>query len=131
MNEASKPKEYPTRQEVEAWLSSIWSLADSVECQAEVLPEQGFVHNFGIRHTKGFRYVRFRPAGMCEFYGYWQPALSGPAPLLVHVPGYGAEISAHPDLVAAGYSVLHISPLGYSTPNGADETKKRGGVWPA
>ena len=54
----------------------------------------------------------------------------GPAPLLIHLPGYGAEMSAHPELVAAGYNVLHINPLGYATPNGPDETKVVNGAWP-
>ena len=36
----------------------------------------------------------------------------------------------HPELVGAGYNVLHVSPLGYSTPTGPDETKKRDGNWP-
>ena len=121
---------YPSRGEVDRWLDSIWDLVDATECPAELLADQGFTHNLGVRHTPGFQYVRFSPAGMSEFFGYWQPALSCPAPLLVHVPGYGAEMSAHPDLVAAGFNVLHISPLGYSTPRGADETKRRDGSWP-
>ena len=121
---------YPGRDEVDGWMDTIWDLADATECPAELLPEQGFVHHFGVRHLPGFQFVRFRPAGMVEFYGYWQPALSGPAPLLVHVPGYGAEMCAHPDLVAAGFNVLHISPLGYSTPQGADLAKQRDDNWP-
>ncbi|MCL5268968.1 MAG: acetylxylan esterase [bacterium] len=121
---------YPTRTEVDAWLESIMELAESTPCAAQLLPDHGFTHNLGIRHTKGYQYVRFAPAELDVFYGYWQPALSTPAPLLVHVPGYGAEMSAHPDLVAAGYNVLHISPLGYSTPKGADLARQRDGNWP-
>ena len=121
---------YPSRDEIDAWLDSIWELVDSTRCEAELLADQGFTHSLGVRHTPGFQYVRFSPVGMSEFYGYWQPALSSPAPLLVHVPGYGAEMSAHPDLVAAGFNVLHISPLGYSTPEGADKSKQRDGKWP-
>lgn len=121
---------YPTPDEVDAWLDSIWDLVEGTACPAELLDERGFTQNFGVRHMPGFQYVRFSPAGMSEFYGYWQPALSSPAPLLVHVPGYGAEMSAHPDLVAAGFNVMHVSPMGYSTPDGADETKQRDGEWP-
>ncbi len=121
---------YPTATEVDAWLDSIWQLADSMPCGAEPLAEQGFTHSLGIRHMHKFKYVRFSPAKLDDFFGYWQPALSGPAPLLVHVPGYGAEMSLHPDLVAVGYNVLHISPLGYSTPKGADESKKIENGWP-
>ena len=130
MNTELAAKSYPDKDEVDAWLDSIWDMAQAVECQVERLSDQGFTHNLGIRHTPGFQYVRFSPTSMSEFFGYWQPALSSPAPLLVHVPGYGAEMSVHPDLVAAGFNVLHISPLGYSTPKGADETKKREDTWP-
>ena len=121
---------YPSRGEVDCWLDSIWDLADATECPAELLTDQGFTHNLAVRHTPGFQYIRFSPAGMSVFFGYWQPALSCPAPLLVHVPGYGAEMDAHSGLVAAGFNVLHISPLGYSTPKGADEAKRRDGSWP-
>jgi cephalosporin-C deacetylase-like acetyl esterase len=130
MNRDSTAQPYPTRDEVDDWLDSIWGRGDPRGCKAEELSDQGFTHNLGIRHLPGFQYIRFSPARRSEFYGYWQPALSFPAPLVVHVPGYGAEMSAHPDLVAAGFNVLHISPLGYSTPHGAEEAKKRNGVWP-
>ena len=130
MIEDSLDRSYPDRSDVDTWLDSIWSLVHSVPFNAELLSDQGFSHNLGIRHTPGFQYVRFSPASMPEFYGYWQPSRSCPAPLLVHVPGYGAEMSAHPDVVAAGFTVLHISPLGYSTPKGADEKKQRDGDWP-
>lgn len=124
-------KDYPTPGEVDKWVESIWEMADSIKCDAEVLPENGFVFNLGIRHVKNeFRYVKFKPQGMDEFYGYWQPVMYGPAPLLIHTPGYGAEISTHPDLVALGYNVLHISPLGYATPHGPDESKQQDGTWP-
>ncbi|MCA9447299.1 MAG: acetylxylan esterase [Candidatus Omnitrophica bacterium] len=130
MSEKNLSSEYPAKEEVDAWLDSIWRTVEVTPCPAEILTDQGFTHNLGIRHTPGYQYVRFTPDSMSEFFGYWQPARSTPAPLLVHVPGYGAEMSAHPDLVAAGFNVLHISPLGYSTPNGADESKMRNGNWP-
>jgi len=50
--------------------------------------------------------------------------------VLLHLPGYGAEMSAHPELVADGYNVLHINPLGYATPHGPDQSKKRQDTWP-
>jgi cephalosporin-C deacetylase-like acetyl esterase len=122
--------DYPGPAEVDAWIDSVWALVDATDCPAERLDEPGFIHNLGIRHAHGFTYVRFSPARMPTFYGYWQPAAAQPAPLLLHVPGYNAEMSAHPDLVAAGFNVLHVSPLGYSTPSGADLTQQRGGIWP-
>jgi cephalosporin-C deacetylase-like acetyl esterase len=121
---------YPSEAEVDAWLDGIWQEAQATACEVELLDEQGFRAQFGVRHLKGCRYVRFAPQGMDAFYGYWQPAPSQPAPLLVHTPGYGAEISAHPDMVAQGYNVLHVNPLGYVTPTGPDETKRRGDSWP-
>ena len=122
---------YPSQVELNDWIESIWSLAESAEGEVEVLSSNGFSHSLGVNHVgQEFRYVLFRPKGLSPFYAYWQPAYSSPAPLLVHVPGYGAEISTHPDLVEQGYNVLHVSPLGYATPEGPDESKKRDGDWP-
>jgi cephalosporin-C deacetylase-like acetyl esterase len=121
---------YPTETEVDAWLEEIWQQATETDCKAEPLSEHGFGHQVGVRHVKGYQYVRFSPHGMDPFYGYWQPAPSGPAPLLIHTPGYGAEMSVHPDLVMQGYNVLHVNPLGYSTPMGANEAKKQNDTWP-
>jgi cephalosporin-C deacetylase-like acetyl esterase len=124
-------KYYPSREEVDKWVDSIWKLADSTHCKVEVLNSNGFSKSMGVNHvSEEFTYVKFIPERMDEFYGYWQPVMSGPAPLLFHVPGYGAEMSTHPDLVAQGYNVLHVSPLGFVTPEGPDESKKRNGNWP-
>lgn len=130
MTESPEFKFYPSETEVDVWLEDIWQEAQTTKFKAEPLDEQGFTKQFGIRHLKGCRYIRFSPEGMDTFYGYWQPAPSHPAPLLIHTPGYGAEMSAHPDLVARGYNVLHINPLGYVTPSGADETKAPDDQWP-
>lgn len=79
----------------------------------------------------GNRLMKFTPAGRRPFYGIWQPALRGPAPLVVHLPGYGAELSVHPDVNAEGYNVLQLSPLGYWTPDGFDDSLRRAsGDWP-
>lgn len=121
---------YPSSEEVDAWIQSIWKTSELVSCQSEPLRINGFSHSLGIHHAKGFQYVKFTREEEQVFYAYWQPARSGPAPLLVHVPGYGAEMSTHPELVAEGYNVLHISPLGYATPDGPDESKMQEGTWP-
>lgn len=124
-------KYYPIPEDVDKWVESIWKMANSIKCDVEVLSDNGFSFSFGIRHVKNeFRYVKFKPEGMEEFYGYWQPVMYGPAPLLIHTPGYSAEISTHPELVSQGYNVLHISPLGYTTPNGPNESKQRDNTWP-
>ena len=63
--------------------------------------------------------------------GLFQPALSQPAPLVVHVPGYGSEISLHPEIVSLGYNVLHVQPMGYMSPLGRNEEfLGRNGYWP-
>lgn len=130
-NEFKEFEEYPTPDEVDKWVASIWEMANSIKFEAELLPDNGFQFNLGIRHVKNeFRYVKFKAEGMSDFYGYWQPVMSGPAPLLFHTPGYGAEISTHPDLVALGYNVLHVSPLGYATPKGPNNDKVRDNTWP-
>ena len=122
---------YPSAEEIDAWVASVWELADATECKVEVTDENGYSHSLGVNHVgQEFRFVRFSPEGMDDFYGYWQPAASGPAPLLFHVPGYGAEMSTHPDLVSLGFNVMHVSPLGYATPQGPDESKMRNDAWP-
>lgn len=121
---------YPSHAEVDEWIDALWASAEASSCEVQRLDEQGYTHSFGVRHMPDHRYVEFCADGTDPFYGYWQPAPGGPSPLLVHVPGYGAEMSMHPDLVAEGYNVLHISPLGYSTPTGSDESKMRDGRWP-
>ncbi|MFP4382106.1 MAG: acetylxylan esterase [Candidatus Sumerlaeia bacterium] len=122
---------YPTEEEVDVWLEEIWMEACAMPCEVEIMHGPDNHHQYGIRHVQGQNYVRFQPDGEKPFYGYWQPAHSPGAPLLVHLPGYGAEMSIHPDLVAAGFNVLHVNPLGYATPKGADESLKRGAeAWP-
>ncbi|MGC9523187.1 MAG: alpha/beta hydrolase family protein [Anaerolineae bacterium] len=121
---------YPEPDEIDDLISDLWEEAASAPFEVEVLEEQGFRPALGLWHMRGFAYVRFEPEGMAPFYGYWQPAPSQPAPLLVHTPGYGAEMQIHPDLVARGYNVLHVNPLGYATPEGFDESKRMDDEWP-
>jgi cephalosporin-C deacetylase-like acetyl esterase len=121
---------YPDPATLDAWLDGIWQDGQQTAFEAELLEEQGFGPQVGVRHMRQATYVRFTPEGRAPFYGYWQPAASTPAPLLVHTPGYGAEMSVHPDLVAQGYNVFHINPLGYVTPSGRDESKLRDDNWP-
>src|SRR5690606_34112876 len=102
----------------------------AIPYKVTLLDQQGFDYPLSMAHMHGFRYVRFEPQGMHPFYAYWQPAPSQPAPLLVHTLGYCARIQAHPDLVAQGYNVLHVNPLGYATPQGADEALRAGESWP-
>ena len=122
---------YPKPKEVDDWVESIWDEGNKIKCRTEILNDNGFLNRLGVYHLRNeITYVKFDPEFEDVFYGFWQPAMSTPAPLLFHSPGYNADISMHPDLVAHGYNVLHVSPLGYTTPEGCDETKKRNGVWP-
>jgi cephalosporin-C deacetylase-like acetyl esterase len=130
-SELEEFKYYPSQKEVDDWVDEIWKDADKANCKVELMNQHEYGAFPGIRHIKGCRFVKFSIDKAYVFYAYWQSAPSGPAPLLVHVPGYGAEMSIHPDLVMQGYNVLHISPLGYTTPSGYNESKKSKDVcWP-
>jgi Acetyl esterase (deacetylase) len=122
---------YPSETERDLWISQIYNSARTNACSVEILPDSGIRNNFGTFHMSGNRLVKFSPSGERPFYGVWQPALCGPAPLVVHLPGYGAELSVHPDVNAEGYNVLNLSPLGYWTPNGfEDSLRMADGNWP-
>jgi cephalosporin-C deacetylase-like acetyl esterase len=114
---------YPQAQEVDEWIDALWQDARSSSAKAEKVEPAPELHpqiNYAVAS-----YIRHTPPTGVPFYSYWQPTYAKSAPLLVHLPGYGAQISMHPDLVLQGYHVLHISPLGYNTPNGPDVTLKK------
>lgn len=67
------------------------------------------------------KFVKIERAGRA-FYAYFQPCYNKSAPLAVHTPGYGTEMSMHPEL-AQYFHVLEISPMGYNTPSGKDHAK--------
>jgi cephalosporin-C deacetylase-like acetyl esterase len=124
---------YPTPRDVDTWCRNLVAKAWKSKIEARFLDIDGYGLNLGVRHTMGRAYVRFERPGADPYYGYWQPVpavKTGPVPLLVHLPGYGGEISAHPELVFLGYNVLHINPKGYCTPTGLDDSKKRGDGFP-
>ncbi|MBN1837350.1 MAG: acetylxylan esterase [Spirochaetales bacterium] len=131
-NRWQKPGQYPSPAQVDRWVEELWQRAAANPYGAEVVengPEwptqQGYPFQYGVRHNQGTCYVRFTPARGEAFYGFWQPSFRQPAPLLVHTPGYGAELSAHPEIVAQGYNVLHVNPLGYCTPEGINPARSR------
>lgn len=122
---------YPSKTERDIWISDILEDARSNASFAEAIPDNGLRNNFGTFHMFKNTLIKFSPQGRRPFYGIWQPALHGPAPLVVHLPGYGAELSHHPDVNAEGYNVLGLSPLGYWTPGGfEDSLRGEGGHWP-
>ena len=111
---------YPTPQEVDAWTDEIWAAAQApYTVTEEPLPETyiGPLQALGVA-----RFLRFETGGDF-FYALFQPALGGPRPLVVHTPGYGSEISLHPEIAFAGYNVLHIQPMGYMSPSGRNEER--------
>jgi len=123
--------QYPTTHEVDAWCRQLVREALEITPTVRMLDAPVYDFRLGVRHHTGATYLEFTDGSGERFYGFWQPVFGGgPAPLLVHLPGYGAEISAHPEFVAAGYNVLHVNPLGYGTPSGPDETKVSDGNWP-
>lgn len=122
---------YPDTAQVDAW-------CESLLYKSAKLPADGtFTEDMPVRHSFGNgpnalinRYVRFVMPDHV-FYGYWQPAMKQPAPLLVNLPGYGGYISMHPQIHDDGYHILHISPLGYITPEGPrEELMMEDGNWP-
>ena len=120
---------YPAPAEVDGWCDGILADAEAGGLKARLLEDDPYAFRMGVRHTGG-HYVEFIFGDAETFYGFWQPCPSGEGPVLFHVPGYGAEMSAHPELVSAGFNVLHINPLGYATPEGPDESKRPEGAWP-
>lgn len=123
-------RHYPEAEEMDRLVGELWQESEHSSVEVQLLEEQGFSQALSMWHMKGSAYARFEPKGMAPFYGYWQPAPSQPAPLLVHTPGYGAEIQVYPSLVAQGYNILHVNPLGYTTPQGPDATKRVDDSWP-
>ena len=96
---------YPTPTQVDTWCDSLLSTADAVKVKATPVATSPYDFRMGPwASTSHSRYVAFASRKCGTFYGYWQTVTSGgPAPTLVHLPGYGAEMSAHPELVAAGF----------------------------
>ena len=60
--------DYPDDAEVDAWLERIWLKAQGTRCDVEPLEDQGFTMQLGLRHLKGYRYVRFSPEDTEPFY---------------------------------------------------------------
>jgi len=114
--------DYPARQEVDAWCDALLQRAAVVELTPQISKWAfGAEPHVGPRGNDKECLLEFPSAGGGTFHCFWQPALAGPAPVVFHLPGYAAEFSAHPELVAAGYHVMHINPLGYNTPTGWPE----------
>jgi cephalosporin-C deacetylase-like acetyl esterase len=120
---------WPEPAEVDAWCESLVDRVAAEPVDAVWMKET--VQTGPASRHFGPCWVQLQ-RGPRRFYAIWQPAATrGPGPLLIHLPGYGAEASVHPELVADGFNVLHVNPCGYHGPSGPDATKMRGGKqWP-
>lgn len=126
-----KPPFYPSAIEIEHWVNDLHQQVMSMSYLKTDTGHSGVTPMFGNGHNTNYtRFWKYDVPGRESFYAIWQPALRSPAPVVIHLPGYGAETSVLPELVQAGYHVLHISPLGYMTPEGPNEKLKINGDWP-
>ena len=117
---------YPSREDIDAWALALHKRSEAISVSGCVLEHSPITESFGnSANTLQNRYIRFTTGeGRC-FYGYWQPAMKLPAPLLINLPGYGAYMTMHPQLCDDGYNILHISPLGYVTAEGLDKSRRQ------
>ena len=124
---------YPSEADVDRWCRDIRERTDAVEVEGTLLSDSRVTESFGNGpNALVSQYVRFTANdGRRTFYGYWQPAYNTPAPLLINLPGYGGSITMHPQIADLGYHILHVSPLGYVTPEKTrDELALPDGNWP-
>ena len=123
---------YPSSGEVDRWAEQLLGKSRSIRVSAAFTEDNPISHAFGNGPNNLVnRFVRFDTDTGHTFWGYWQPAMKQPAPLLVNLPGYGSYISSHPQINDDNYNILHISPLGYVSPAGPDRARAmEDGNWP-
>ncbi|HHW09001.1 MAG TPA: acetylxylan esterase [Firmicutes bacterium] len=133
MNKQPLHKDYPQPAEVDNWCAELLAEAEALEFTAQPVD---FVPNPTVdtRHDANLcRYIEFSSPSQAytNFFAIFQSApAKGPAPLLIHLPGYGTEMTRHPTLTAQGFHVLHVNPQGYTTPQGKNLALQRHGTWP-
>ena len=120
---------YPATAEVDGWLDRIW--AQSETAPLTVTPVERSLY-IAAAHTPyaAAQLLRFETPGLPAFYGVWHPPVSGPKPLMVYLPGYGAEMATLPLAAGQDFAYLTLSPLGYWTPDGQPDAKREEGDWP-
>lgn len=123
---------YPTAEQVDQWAQALLTRSREISIHGEFTQDMPIRHAFGNGpNTLVNRFVRFTTGDGHCFYGYWQPSMKQPAPLLINLPGYGGYVSVHPQINDDGYNILHISPLGYITPDGPrTDLMMEDGNWP-
>lgn len=111
-----------TEKDVDLWVESIRKEGSRPCTYTEEFIDPFEPGIYIFQSVEANRYVRIESQGYDAFYCYFQPCFQKSAPLIVHTPGYGGEMSMHPEL-AQYFHVLHINPLGYTTPKGKDKEK--------
>jgi len=77
----------------------------------------------------GFKWIEFKQSESKFYARYWENKKSSDY-LMVSLPCYGSEWNDMTEYISDDYDILQISPLGYNTPNGFDEMKKKYNAWP-
>lgn len=123
---------YPTASAVDHWAEQLLIRSRNITIEGTFTADNPIVHAFGNGPNSLInQFVRFDTDTGHTFWGYWQPSLKQPAPLLINLPGYGGYVSMHPQINDDNYNILHISPLGYVSPEGAHmEMAMKDGNWP-
>jgi len=111
---------YPSLNEVEEyWRGALLEVPESVEPEEVIDQTQRVYPNPCDYHIGGGVWLKFRGLDGKPFWCLWQRCpRPGVRRALIHLPGYGTEVSAHPSLVHGGYHVLHVNPRGYCGPEG-------------
>ena len=83
-------KAYPSHEEIDQWAARLLKQSEEVAIHAEFVDYCPITVSFGNSpNTLVNKYVKFMASdGRKTFYGYWQPAIRTPAPLLINLPGY-------------------------------------------
>ena len=126
-------KYYPNHCEIDRWAAELFRRAETIDVFGEPMNYCPSSIQFGnFPNALENRYIKFNTTGVQRnFWGYWQPAICNPAPLLINLPGYGSSISMYPQLADQGFHILHISPMGYVEPTAVHtELKLADGNWP-
>lgn len=121
---------YPTVAERDAWIAGLLAEAESIRCEGEILNRRNFKPEMGCFNVRTCSYVRFCTDRGEEFYGYYDWVPNGPAPLIVHTPGYNSDAGVYHMMKLEGFNVLHVDPMGYVTPDGERTELRRDGTWP-
>lgn len=113
----------PQQKDIDVWADGIYEEGMRLSYTVETVPLDPFKpYIYAFQSVTADYFAKITAEGHDTFYAYFQPCYERTAPLAVHTPGYGGEMSMHPELTDR-FHVLHINPLGYSTPEGKNAEK--------